>query len=215
MARPAICSLAPGGLPHSCSFAGRRSVYGSASLKRSQTGIRLSVWPFSMARRSVPITRRPGQLKKGHREGRKDRETPGRSRGGFGTKVCVAADGHGRALSFTLSPGQAHELPCAYALLDDLPYPPIYVVCDRGYASHKFREYLWSRDLALSSHQGRMIQKSPVQNGLTDTDIWSKTRGQGSRNGGPLPHAMKRRLRPSSPSLSSLLQQTTSRPNRP
>ncbi|WP_231850469.1 MULTISPECIES: hypothetical protein [Komagataeibacter] len=33
-----------------------------------------------------------------------------------------------------------HELPSAYALLDDLPYPPTYVVCDRGYASHKFRE---------------------------------------------------------------------------
>ncbi|AXY21843.1 Transposase DDE domain protein [Komagataeibacter saccharivorans] len=44
-----------------------------------------------------------------------------------------------------LSPGQAHELPSAYTLLDDLPHPPIYVVCDRGYASHKFREYLWNR----------------------------------------------------------------------
>ncbi len=32
------------------------------------------------------------------------------------------------------APCQAHELPCAYALLDDLPHPPIYVVCDRGYA---------------------------------------------------------------------------------
>ncbi|KAB8123768.1 IS4/IS5 family transposase [Komagataeibacter medellinensis] len=78
-------------------------------------------------------------------ERRKDREAPGRSRGGFGTKVCVAADSHGRALSFTLAPGQAHELPCAYAQLDALPYPPIYVVCDRGYASHKFREDLWNR----------------------------------------------------------------------
>ncbi len=67
------------------------------------------------------------------------------SRGGFGTKVCVAADSHGWALSFTLSPGQAHELPYAYALLDALPHPPIYVVCDRGYASNKFREDLWNR----------------------------------------------------------------------
>ncbi len=30
-----------------------------------------------------------------------------------------------------------------------------------------------------------MIQKSPVQNGHTGTGIWSKTCGQGSRNGGP------------------------------
>ncbi|MCE2580533.1 transposase [Komagataeibacter sp. FNDCR1] len=54
-----------------------------------------------------------------------------------GPSVC---DEHGEALPFTLSPGQVHELPSAYALLDDLPYPPTYVVCDRGYASHKFRE---------------------------------------------------------------------------
>lgn len=26
-----------------------------------------------------------------------------------------------------------------------IPYPPTYVVCDRGYSSHKFREYLWDR----------------------------------------------------------------------
>ena len=73
-------------------------------------------------------------------------EAPVRSRGGFGTRVCVAADGHGRALSFTLSPGQAYELPSAYALLDELPHPLTYVVCDRGYASHRFREYLWNRE---------------------------------------------------------------------
>ncbi|AZV38655.1 hypothetical protein CFR75_13510 [Komagataeibacter xylinus] len=45
-------------------------------------------------------------------------------------------------MSFTLSPGQAHELPSAYALRDERPHPPTYVVCDRGYASHKFREDL-------------------------------------------------------------------------
>lgn len=43
-----------------------------------------------------------------------------------------------------LSPGQARELPCACALLDDLSHPPIHVVFDCGYALHKFREYLWS-----------------------------------------------------------------------
>ena len=26
-----------------------------------------------------------------------------------------------------------------------IPYPPTHVVCDRGYSSHKFREYLWDR----------------------------------------------------------------------
>lgn len=48
--------------------------------------------------------------------------------------VGVAADGYGRTLSFTLSSAHAQELPCACALFDDLPAPPIHAVCDRGYA---------------------------------------------------------------------------------
>ena len=39
-------------------------------------------------------------------------------------------------------------------------------------------------DLVPSSHPGKTIQKSPVQNGHTDTGIWSKICGQGLRNGG-------------------------------
>ena len=38
------------------------------------------------------------------------REALGRSRGGYGTKACVIADGLGRAVAFILAPGQAHEL---------------------------------------------------------------------------------------------------------
>src|SRR3954466_7845234 len=41
----------------------------------------------------------------------------GRSRGGYGTKACVIADGLGRAVAFILAPGQAHELPHAVPLL--------------------------------------------------------------------------------------------------
>ena len=40
-------------------------------------------------------------------------------------------------------PGQAHELPAAPALLDRLPGAPLWVVADRGYGSHGFREYVW------------------------------------------------------------------------
>ena len=38
------------------------------------------------------------------------REALGRSRGGYGTKACVVADGAGRAVAFAIAPGQAHEL---------------------------------------------------------------------------------------------------------
>jgi transposase len=55
----------------------------------------------------------------------------------------VIADGAGRAVAFTLAPGQAHELPHAIPLLARLPDVPIWVVADKGYSSHDFREHIW------------------------------------------------------------------------
>ncbi len=60
-------------------------------------------------------------------------------------KACVIADAAGRAVAFRVAPGQAHELPHAVPLLDCLPSVPRWVVADRGYASHAFREHVWSR----------------------------------------------------------------------
>jgi transposase len=57
----------------------------------------------------------------------------------------VIADGLGRAVAFILAPGQAHELPRAIPLLDRLPGVPKWVVADRSYASHAFREHIWER----------------------------------------------------------------------
>jgi transposase len=56
----------------------------------------------------------------------------------------VIADGRGRAIAFALAPGQAHELPLAPDLLDSLPDRPLWVVADRGYSSHSFRDQVWS-----------------------------------------------------------------------
>lgn len=125
-------------------------------------------------------------------------------------------DGHGRALSFTLSPGQAQELLCVYAVPDDLPRPSAYIGCDRGHAPHMFRADLsGAGDLVLSSRRGKMFLQSPVPNGPTGIGFWLKTYMQDSRNGGLLPHATKRQLRPSSSSFPLLPGQATSRPNRP
>src|SRR4051812_33849561 len=66
--------------------------------------------------------------KRGPSRERDRREALGRSRGGFGTKACVIADGRGRAVAFALAPGQAHELPLAPGLLDQLPRVPLWVV---------------------------------------------------------------------------------------
>jgi transposase len=56
----------------------------------------------------------------------------------------VIADSLGRAVAFRIAPGQAHELPDAIPLLDSLPGVPGWVVADRGYSSHSFREHIWS-----------------------------------------------------------------------
>ena len=55
----------------------------------------------------------------------------------------MITDATGRAVAFVLAPGQAHELPHAVALLDQLPGVPGWVVADRGYSSHGFREHIW------------------------------------------------------------------------
>src|SRR5215210_4904310 len=86
-----------------------------------------------------------GRGKKGASStGRDEREALGRSRGGYGTKACVIADGLGRAVAFILAPGQAHELPHAIPLLERLPGVPKWVVADRGLSSHAFREHIWT-----------------------------------------------------------------------
>jgi transposase len=87
---------------------------------------------------------RRGAVKRDSQAQQDHREALGRSRGGYGTKACVIADALGRAIAFRISPGQAHELPQAVPLLDSLPGVPMWVVGDRGYTSHAFREYVWS-----------------------------------------------------------------------
>jgi hypothetical protein len=53
------------------------------------------------------------------------------------------ADASGRAIGFALAPGQAHELPLAPLLLAVLSLIPAWIVADRGYASHAFRDLVW------------------------------------------------------------------------
>ena len=57
----------------------------------------------------------------------------------------MIADGLGRAVAFLLAPGQAHELPQAIPLLERLPGVPQWVVADRGFSSHAFREHIRER----------------------------------------------------------------------
>ena len=54
----------------------------------------------------------------------------------------MIADAIGRAVAFILTPGKAHELPHAVALLQRLPDVPGWVIADRGYSSHAFGEHI-------------------------------------------------------------------------
>src|SRR5215210_3841042 len=90
----------------------------------------------------APQGRRRGQ--KGGTSAQRDaREGLGRSRGGYGTKACAIAEASGRAIGFALAPGQAHELPLAPLLLAVLSPIPAWIVADRGYPSHAFRDLIW------------------------------------------------------------------------
>src|SRR3954447_12632113 len=142
---------APGGGGARPSSAGPRSGGGSGRLEGARGGGAAAgggAGARGRARHGVPrrdLDQGPPQgrgcaQKRGTSRERDRREALGRSRGGFGTKACVIADGRGRAVAFALAPGQAHELPLAPGLLDQLPRVPLWVVGDRGYSPPAFRE---------------------------------------------------------------------------
>ena len=74
--------------------------------------------------------------------------------------ACVLADSLGHPMAFVLAPGQAHELPHAVPLLDRLPRVPGWVVADRGYTSHTFREHI--RDLGAQPAIPPQRHEAPV-----------------------------------------------------
>ena len=56
----------------------------------------------------------------------------------------MITDAIGRAVAFVLAPGQAHELPHAAALPEQLPGVPGWAAADRGCSSHALREHIWN-----------------------------------------------------------------------
>ena len=134
-----------------------------------------------------------GRAQKGGTGAQRDRrEALGRSRGGFGTKACVVADGRGRAVAFALAPGQAHELPLAPGLLDRLPRVPLWVVGDRGYSSDAFRDLVWGKGArpALPTRSNEAAVACPDY--IYNNAAWSSGSGAGSGRPGR-PHPTKDR----------------------
>ena len=56
----------------------------------------------------------------------------------------MLADGKGRAVTFAVAPGQAHEVPLAPDLIAELPEAPGWLVGDRGLSANAVRELIWA-----------------------------------------------------------------------
>ncbi|MGH9567107.1 MAG: IS5 family transposase [Candidatus Angelobacter sp.] len=66
----------------------------------------------------------------------------GKSRGGWSTKIHLAAADARTPIAFALSPGQAHDAPQGRALLNRLgpPRRPLYLLMDRAYEGNETRQ---------------------------------------------------------------------------
>ena len=150
-----------------------------------------------------------GAAKKGATAPERDeREALGRSRGGFATKVCVIADSAGRAVAFSLAPGQVHELP--YAV-------PLWVAGDRGYCTPTTPSESTSGISAhgLPSRPRRTRPRSPTRTGSITTATGSNVTGPGSRSGAPSPPVTRKLPHPFPASYTSPPSSTGSGANRP
>jgi transposase len=83
----------------------------------------------------------------------------GRSRGGFSTKIHLAADALGNALRFILTGGERNDITQAEALVNDLVAD--YVIADKGYDSGAFVLRLKERDseAVIPSRANHKVQR--------------------------------------------------------
>lgn len=87
-------------------------------------------------------------------------EALGRSRGGFGTKVHLRAEGNGKLMTLVLTPGQWHEAPLFPQLLEQGAVKrsgggcpklrPGRMVGDKGYSSRENRSYARRRGIRIT-----------------------------------------------------------------
>ena len=104
----------------------------------------------------------------------------------------MIADGSGRAIAFRIAPGQAHELPHAIPPLDQLPGLPKWVVGDRSYSSHGFREHIWDTNARPAIPTKRNEAPVACPDWVYNNRNIVERCGPASENGVPSPHATRR-----------------------
>ncbi|MFI8951429.1 IS5 family transposase [Streptomyces sp. NPDC053750] len=137
--------------------------------------------PQKGARRDEPTRSGPAETGRPAGGGGRLGECPGRSRGGFTTKIHLASDGRCRPLALLLTPGHYGDGPQLEAVLQQIAVPrigsgrprsrPDRVLADKAYTSRHNRRYLRRRGIAHTIPERR--------------DQRRHRRNRGSRGGRP------------------------------
>ncbi|WP_443064040.1 IS5 family transposase [Streptomyces sp. NBC_00376] len=129
----------------------------------------------SKGERSGDEPGRPGAAETGRPAGGGGRigECLGRSRGGFTTKIHLAAEGRCRPLAFVLTPGHYGDGPQLEAVLEEISVPrsgvgrprtrPDHVLADKAYTSRRNRRHLRRRGIKHTIPE-RLDQQKHRQN---------------------------------------------------
>ncbi|WP_412030360.1 IS5 family transposase [Deinococcus yunweiensis] len=126
---------------------------------RPCTGTSRSCQPRQLGRPHDRQHHRARPPKCGRRKKGDGDEALGRSQGGFGTKIHLKCDGHGRPLAFLLTAGHRNEMLMFEALLDAGQIKrrsrgrprlrPTYVLADRAYSGDKAHRLCRKRGIRL------------------------------------------------------------------
>ena len=133
-----------------------------------------------------------GAPKRGSQAQRDAREALGRSRGGYGTKACVIADGAGRAIAFALRPVRRTNCRTPFRCSTACP------ACPAGWWPTAAIPATPSASTSGTWAPGRRSRpsatrrRSPARTGSTTTATSSSGSGPGSRSGGPSQPATRR-----------------------
>ena len=156
-----------------------------------------------------------GAPKRGSQAQRDAREALGRSRGGYGTKACVIADGLGRAIAFRPRARSGARTAARLPLLESLPRVPSWVVATAATPATAFASTSGASGARRRSRPSATRRRSPVRTGSTTTATSSSASGPGSRSGAPSQPATRRPPDPSWACSASPPLSTGSSANRP
>lgn len=116
-------------------------------------------------------------MRRGQKKSCPEAEALGRSQGGFSTKIHLRAEGQGKPITFSLTPGQQHEITQAEILLQQgaIQQPkgrprlyPKRLAADKGYSYPKYRRFLRRKGIRITIPR----KKNQHRTGPFDKDMY-------------------------------------------